>query len=318
MPKRKYREGQIFMTQDKGNFVVLEHHPEKILLDSGKFKYRTKLLIKSELTGYKHWIMQTGLTRAELRRVDCDTFHVGNSRSFHIRKIIQKNATTYGIGKTIKNKNGVEFEILDRRYKIGESGKQNAWILVKSKETGYTRWRSVSKIKKKGGPMDTKTKIGKMKVINFNDPSSRDLPAKHVELWGGMLDRCYGNKMPKEKQKPGDSRVCQRWLNLYNFHIDIQKLPGYQEWLESDEPYHLDKDIKVKGNKVYNFKNCQFVPARINIMYTANVNGYTVECVKTGARYPSMAACARHNNVAYCTVKKHVRGKVRSPRWVRI
>lgn len=318
MPKRKYKKGQTFITQDKGRFVVLEHCPEKILLDSGKFKYRTKLFIRSELTGYEHWIMQAGLFKANLKKIDEFTFEVEDSKSFHMTAQSKARISKYAIGNTIANKDGVEFEILDRRKRKGEFGKVGDWILVKSKDTGYKRWRKIDKIKKSGGPKDTKTKVGKKTIINLNDPSSKKLPKKHVGLWTSMMDRCYGNKSPNEKQRPNDPRVCQEWLNLYRFHIDIQKLAGYQDWLNSNGEYHLDKDIKIKGNKLYSLDHCQFVPARTNIMYTANTNGCTVECVNTGTRYPSMAACARQNKVAYCTVRKHVNGKVKRPKWIRV
>lgn len=304
------------MTQDKGNFVVLEHCPEKILLDSGKFKYRTKLLIKSELTGYKHWIMQAGLTRADLRMVDCDTFHVGNSRSFHVNQNA-RNATKYHVGSIIHNGDGVEFEILDRRYNKTKFGNVHPWILVCSLETGYTRWRNTKKICLQR-LSDAKTKSAAITKIPFGCNLQKDVPKKVLDLWRGMMKRCYGHKQPNEPQATNEPFVADSWLNPIRFYQDIQELGGYGDWLKNEEEYHLDKDILVKGNREYSKDTCQFVPARTNIMYTANMNGYTIESVKTGARYPSMAACARQNKVAYCTVQKHVNGKVKSPKWVRV
>lgn len=225
-----------------------------------------------------------------------------------------KRNRKYNIGDIIENCAGDQFEIVDRQYKKGGPKKKKAWLKVTSIRTGYTRWRRVDKVQSKGGPREAKTKVAIATIVNLNDPKMNELPTKHVSLWFNMMKRCYQN----ETTQIDPPSVCKRWRNLYLFSQDLKRLAGYQEWLESEGEYHLDKDIKKKGNRVYSLEHCQFVPARINIMYTANMNGYTIKCTKTGARYPSMAACARQNKVAYCTVKKHVNKGVKVPRWERV
>ena len=59
--------------------------------------------------------------------------------------------------------------------------------------------------------------------------------------------------------------VCELWHNFQNF----------AEWYDENysagmEGYHLDKDIKIKGNKVYSPSTCMFVkPGDNTIQATA-------------------------------------------------
>ena len=76
--------------------------------------------------------------------------------------------------------------------------------------------------------------------------------------WIGMLDRCYGetDKNPTYK----DVTVCEEWLNYSNFKqwfdINYYEIEG--------ESVQLDKDLLLKGNKIYCPKFCCFLPKIIN------------------------------------------------------
>lgn len=91
--------------------------------------------------------------------------------------------------------------------------------------------------------------------IGYNDLPHDTYTKKCYELWAGMLCRCYGCK-----DKPyEDCSVSPEWHTFSNF----------KKWAENPENgyiegYHLDKDILVKGNKVYSPETCCFVPNRIN------------------------------------------------------
>jgi hypothetical protein len=58
--------------------------------------------------------------------------------------------------------------------------------------------------------------------------------------------------------------VCEDWLNFQNF------ASWYDEnYYEIDgEKMQLDKDILIKGNKVYSSNTCVFTPKRINNLFT--------------------------------------------------
>ena len=73
-----------------------------------------------------------------------------------------------------------------------------------------------------------------------------------------MLGRCKNNK------KYSDCTVCEEWLCFQNF----------AEWYANNEfyglGYDLDKDILIKGNRVYNPSTCCLVPSVINHVFKSH------------------------------------------------
>ena len=82
--------------------------------------------------------------------------------------------------------------------------------------------------------------------------------------WNSMLHRCYDNDVHKIHSTYTDCTVCEEWLNFQNF----------AKWYEENyyeiegETMCLDKDILIKGNKVYSPSTCIFVPNKINALFT--------------------------------------------------
>ena len=84
--------------------------------------------------------------------------------------------------------------------------------------------------------------------------------------WSGILHRCYSPKWHKKYPTYIGCSVCDEWLYLSNF----------KEWFDKNyvEGYQLDKDILVKGNKVYSPETCCFVPREINSIYKGSKREY--------------------------------------------
>lgn len=90
---------------------------------------------------------------------------------------------------------------------------------------------------------------------------------KHTRVydtWHDMLKRCYDEKNRSKRTLTYiGCTVCEEWLNFQNF----------AEWYEENyyeaegERMHLDKDILVKGNKIYSPNTCVFVPQNINLLF---------------------------------------------------
>jgi hypothetical protein len=89
---------------------------------------------------------------------------------------------------------------------------------------------------------------------------------REYDRWKSMLSRCY-NPKEKEFNKSYDNvLVCEEWLCFQNFAEWYNK--NYYE-IEGQR-MQLDKDILIKGNKIYSPENCLIVPERINILFVKN------------------------------------------------
>jgi len=75
-----------------------------------------------------------------------------------------------------------------------------------------------------------------------------------------MLERCYCKKYHTKKPTYIGCSVAEEWHSFQNF----------AQWFyeNSTESFELDKDILIKGNRVYSSKTCCFVPAEINVLFT--------------------------------------------------
>lgn len=74
--------------------------------------------------------------------------------------------------------------------------------------------------------------------------------------WKHMLERCYNEKRQEVVPTYIDCHVDKRW---FNFQV-------FAKWFEENhvKSSDLDKDILVKGNKIYSPETCCFVPQEVN------------------------------------------------------
>ena len=91
---------------------------------------------------------------------------------------------------------------------------------------------------------------------------------KMYNCWMHMLERCYSDKYHELCPTYKEAYVCDEWHNFQNF------AKWYEENYYEIDRYesHLDKDILVKGNKIYSPKTCIFVPENINSVFSGHDN----------------------------------------------
>ena len=83
--------------------------------------------------------------------------------------------------------------------------------------------------------------------------------SKIYHIWKGVITRGHDKKFHEKYPTYKDVTVCDEW---HNFQV-------FAEWFENNyrEDYELDKDILIKGNKIYSPKTCCFVPRYINTLF---------------------------------------------------
>lgn len=117
-----------------------------------------------------------------------------------------------------------------------------------------------------GGKGCPKCKCEKLKSFVFgigvNDTLGLSNKPAH-QKWLQMIKRCGSKDYKAKYPSYADVSVCEEWRYFSNF----------EKWFQEQSPWyhkgwHLDKDILVKGNKVYSPETCCFVPAEINYLLT--------------------------------------------------
>lgn len=96
---------------------------------------------------------------------------------------------------------------------------------------------------------------GYIGVGKYTENSSTKMGKK----WRSIFQRSYSEKLYINNPTYHDVTVCEEWKCFQNFG----------EWYENNwKPHmvgwHLDKDVLIKGNKIYSPETCCFVPIEIN------------------------------------------------------
>lgn len=83
---------------------------------------------------------------------------------------------------------------------------------------------------------------------------------KPEKLWRLMLRRTCSEEFKRISPSYEGVSVCDEWKSYSKF----------KEWFDEYyvEGWVLDKDILVKGNKVYSPQTCSYVPPQINTLFT--------------------------------------------------
>lgn len=90
---------------------------------------------------------------------------------------------------------------------------------------------------------------------------------KEYDLWGSMLGRCSQNVQAANPSYIGVS--CSENFKSYTFFYEwCQTQVGFRNKDDNGNSWQLDKDILVKGNKLYSEDTCVFLPRNINTLTT--------------------------------------------------
>lgn len=94
------------------------------------------------------------------------------------------------------------------------------------------------------------------------------VPTTVYSKWIKMLQRCYGEEEITGNKTYVGCTICEEWECFQNFG----------DWFEerydpiSMKGWNLDKDIRIKGNKVYSPETCCLIPQSLNKLFTKRQN----------------------------------------------
>lgn len=144
----------------------------------------------------------------------------------------------------------------------------------------------------------SKSSLYPAQIRNFNHPSvygvgylgygkyrcsvNKKLTVEYT-YWSSMIERGYCPKYKIAHPSYKDTTVRKEWHNFQNF------AKWYEEnWKPHMENWNLDKDILIKGNKIYSPETCCFVPQELNKLFTLRQNHrgkYPIGVTKTGNKF---------------------------------
>ena len=105
-------------------------------------------------------------------------------------------------------------------------------------------------------------------VIGETHLKTNGKDAKEYVLWRNMLKRCYDTNSKKEFPSYILATVTENFKYFVKFTSWCEKQIGFNCKDVKGKPFQLDKDILIKGNKIYSEDTCCFVPAEINSLFT--------------------------------------------------
>ena len=96
-------------------------------------------------------------------------------------------------------------------------------------------------------------------------PTVNGRNTKEYALWYSMLKRCYSDTYKKKRTTYEGCEVSDNFKSYEYFYEWCNEQIGF-----GNIGFELDKDLLIKGNKVYSETTCVFLPQEINTLLVKN------------------------------------------------
>ena len=211
------------------------------------------------------------------------------------------------IGKRFLSKNSGEFVVLS----VVNANK----VLIEFTETGTKGYFKAANIRS-GSVRDVNRPsvygVGFIGLGSYR-PSIDGVLTPQYSRWVKMMQRCYDNNHQKRNPSYIGCSVCKDWHNFQNF----------AKWFDENYPndggkYHLDKDIKISGNKVYSPSSCLFVDPTTNIRKSVAKRYELISPDGEFVEVENMREFCKANNLNTSGMSSLVNGKIKSSKGWRV
>lgn len=108
-------------------------------------------------------------------------------------------------------------------------------------------------------------------VLGENNSELKGEALKTYRLWQGMIARCYDTKFKSKRLTYIDCTSSENFKYFQFFKEWCNSQVGFNSLDDKGLNFELDKDILIKGNKLYSENTCVFVPKEINSLFIKSV-----------------------------------------------
>ena len=192
------------------------------------------------------------------------------------------------VGKVCKSLNSGDFKIV--KYN------NNRNVEIQFLNTGYEA--TVELVQVKRGEVKDRyvpSVYGVGIVGNKYPIKVNDVQTKEYGLWKSMLRRCYSDNSKNKNPTYEGCEVSDNFKSYEYFYEWCDKQIGF-----GVKGFELDKDLLVKGNKVYSESTCVFLPQEINTLL--------IKCTASRGKHP-IGVCWSNTNKAFIAQVGKNKGK---------
>ena len=160
------------------------------------------------------------------------------------------------VGKVCKSLNSGDFKVL--KY----NGSKD--VEIQFLKTGYETTVRLGDIRNGSVKDPYVPSVFGVGVLGTKYPSRvNGVLTKEYRLWNNMLKRCYSDTVKKKQPTYEGCEVSDKFKSYEYFYEWCNKQIGFAND-GNVNPFQLDKDLLIKGNKVYSENVCVFLPQEIN------------------------------------------------------
>ena len=160
------------------------------------------------------------------------------------------------VGKVCKSKSSGDFKIV--KYNNVRN------VEIQFINTGYRKVAEMKEVRNGGIKDPHAPSVYGVGILGTKYLASiNGVQTKEYKLWCCMLVRCYSDSFKKKQPTYEGCEVSENFKSYEYFYEWCNKQIGF-----GNKDWHLDKDLLIKGNKVYSENTCVFLPKEINSLLT--------------------------------------------------